>query len=339
MITKIGFKSTFLLILILFIGIVSYAPIAQAQYWVELPPYNTLWPLWSPALSPVDAITGEPVPIVSSLASSTILPVVPGLTWDPALPYPWLLYNTAASGLAYYDPFTGINLWPAPYLLDEAGAPAPISLPDNYAALSPVDYGAAAWILSNLALANNSFLLSPFGLLEVKPGWYLPPSINFLSPLDILGAELAAIPNIFDPVLLTQPAPIPIAPVPTVPLPIAPLPTAPLPTVPIQTLLAPTAPVPTAPIPLLPPPTVPTPAIPAPTPLAPTAPVPTLPLPITPLPTAPVPTIPLPTAPIPIVPVPTIPVTTIVPVIPPPTVTGVIIAPTATISGLFLFPF
>ena len=112
MTTKIGFKATFLLILILFIGIVLYLPIAQAQYWVELPPYNTLWPLWSPALSPIDVISGEPVPLVSSLASTTILPVAPGLTWDPSLPYPWLLYNTAASGVVSELPF---NILLEPY--------------------------------------------------------------------------------------------------------------------------------------------------------------------------------------------------------------------------------
>ncbi|MGA1870748.1 MAG: hypothetical protein ACMUJM_19610 [bacterium] len=311
--TKIGFKAIFLIISIIFISIVVFSPIAHAQYWIDLPPYNTLWPLWSPALSPIDPISGEPVPLVSSLDSTTILPVVPGLTWDPSLPYPWLLYNTASSGLAYYDPFTGINLWPAPSLLDEAGLPAPISLPPDYQALSPIDYGVAAWILTNLAVANNSFLLSPFGLFQAKSGWFLPPATTYLTPLDILGPELAAIPGIFDPVLLTQPAPVPTLPVPTVPiltapLPTAPIPIAPLPTLPVQTLIAPTAPVPTAPVPVI---------------LPPTAPVPTIPVPTTPVATAPITPIPV-TAPVPV---------------PPPTVTGVTVVPIATVSGLFLFPF
>ncbi|MGA1865209.1 MAG: hypothetical protein ACMUHX_09120, partial [bacterium] len=30
----------------------------KAQYWALMPPYNVLWPLWSPALSPINPLTG-----------------------------------------------------------------------------------------------------------------------------------------------------------------------------------------------------------------------------------------------------------------------------------------
>lgn len=300
-------------------GILIYSPIAHAQYWVELPPYNTLWPLWSPALSPINEISGLPTPIVNSLAPSTVLPVVPGLTWDPSFPYPWLLYNTAASGLAYYDPFTGINLWPAPYLQNDAGLPQPIALPDNYASLSPIDYGAVSWLVSNLAIANNAFSLSPLGLWAPKPDWYLPPFINYLSPLEILGPTLAA--GIAPAALLPPPI---IGPT-TIPLITLPVPTLPLPTIPVPTLPLPTTPVPTIPIPIIPTPTIPLPTISVPTGLIPIISAPTLPVPIIPAPTIQLPIIPAPTLTVPTFPTPTIQVPTI----------GI---PTAAVLGFFI-PF
>ena len=65
---KYIFKSLFLTFIILIAVGLFYVPCAQAQYnWWPLPPYNTLWPLWSPELSPVSPITGLPSPIVNSL--------------------------------------------------------------------------------------------------------------------------------------------------------------------------------------------------------------------------------------------------------------------------------
>jgi len=322
MYTKIKYKVILLIIFAALSGILIYSPIVHAQYWTNLPPYNTLWPLWSPALSPINDITGQPTPIVNSLSPSTILPVVPGLTWDPSFPYPWLLYNTAASGLAYYDPFTGVNLWPAPYLQNDVGLPQPIALPDNYASLSPIDYGAVSWLTSNLAIANNAFSLSPLGLWSPKPDWYLPPFIQYLTPLEILGPTLAA--GIVPSALL----PPPIIPIPTLPIPTLPVPTLQVPTISVPTTLVPTIPLLTAPVPIIPPPTISVPTIPVPT-------IPTAPVPIIPAPTLPVPTIPVPTLPIPIVPAPTLLVPTApVPTIPVPTI-GV---PTAAALGFFI-PF
>jgi len=209
---------------------VVYAPIAHAQNWVELPPYNTLWPLWSPTLSPVDAVTGLPTPIVTALAPDTILPEMPGLTWDPSMPYPWLLYNTL-SGMAYFDPLAGINLWPAPSLLDDAGLPAPIPLPIGYADLPPTD---ASWLATNVPLANNSLVLAyrSFSPVLAGPAWFTapPPLTSLLTPLDILGPVLGT-PTALAPV-------VPVLPPATLPAPTLPIPTVIPPTAAISQLLA-----------------------------------------------------------------------------------------------------
>ncbi|MEW5800526.1 MAG: hypothetical protein AB1847_00340 [bacterium] len=146
--------------LILFSSAVQAVPGGSGANWAALLPYNTLWPLWSPALSPVNPTTGLPTPVVSNLAPSTVLPVQPGLTWDPSRLYPWLLYNTPA-GMAYYDPLFGINLWPPSYL-----TLGPIALPPNYANLAPTS---SLWLSTFVPLANALYLKS-------LPKFTLPPS-------------------------------------------------------------------------------------------------------------------------------------------------------------------
>ncbi|MGA1871546.1 MAG: hypothetical protein ACMUJM_23715 [bacterium] len=155
----------------IFIISTMFFSITHAQNWTPLPPYNTLWPLWSPILSPIDPVTGIPVPIVSDLFPTTVLPVQPGLTWDPELSYPWLLYNTPL-GMAYYDPVDGVNLWPPIYLFDSSG-PLPISLPLDYASLAPID---SSWLTTNVPIANDAFIsyLKPV----VLPPTTLPPLIT-----------------------------------------------------------------------------------------------------------------------------------------------------------------
>ena len=70
---------------------------AYATYWTALPPYNFLWPLWSPALSPTDAAhiialplltESNPALYVSStpvIAPPTPMGGVPGLL-TPIMP-------------------------------------------------------------------------------------------------------------------------------------------------------------------------------------------------------------------------------------------------------------
>lgn len=122
-----------------------FAPIIHAQYWTALPPYNTLWPLWSPVLSPVDPGTGLPTPIVDSLLPTTVLPVQPGLTWDPTWDYPWLLYN-AKTGLGYFDQIYGFNMWPPSQVT------FPLSLAAGFEFLppTPISWGEQFVPLANL---------------------------------------------------------------------------------------------------------------------------------------------------------------------------------------------
>ncbi len=149
----------FTLVVCIGMSLVSIPKTSSAAYWTYLPPYNTLWPLWSPPLSPINPLSGLPTPIVSNLRPSTVLPVQPGLTWDPRMDYPWLLYNTPI-GMAYYDPLYGVNTWPPSYLQDPIlGGPAPIDLAliTGWSGLSPTS---TAWITGTLPVANNAFINS-----------------------------------------------------------------------------------------------------------------------------------------------------------------------------------
>lgn len=160
-----------------------------AQNWVSIPPYNTLWPLWSPILSPINPLTNLPTPIVSNLSSSAILPLQPVLTWDPSLPNPWLIYNSP-TGLLYYDPLFGINLWPPASFIDTAtGIPLPIALPTGYSILPPTD---PIWISNTIPVANTAYQLAypPFASAVIPPVLIpLPPAL-----IDIVGTVAVAVP-------------------------------------------------------------------------------------------------------------------------------------------------
>ena len=168
------------LVILAAIGMIV-TPLSHAQYWEALPPYNLLWPLWSPVLSPI-APTGMPVPVplVSSLDNTTVLPVQPALVWDPAQMYPWLLYNTPdtfGGGLTYFDAFYGLNPFPAPYLVDAAGVPAPIGLPVDFDLLPPTEIANFAPYL----LFGNFFFANQYGvdittLLTAANIWGFPAS-------------------------------------------------------------------------------------------------------------------------------------------------------------------
>lgn len=160
-------------------------PLAQAQYWQALPPYNLLWPLWSPLLSPLTT-TGMPVPVplLTSLDNTTVLPVQPVLAWDPAQMYPWLLYNippSFGSGLTYFDPFYGLNPFPPPYLLDTVGAPLPITLPAGYSALAPTEIDDFAPYMSIGNILFNT----------IYPGGDIT---SLLTPADIWGLPATGLP-------------------------------------------------------------------------------------------------------------------------------------------------
>ncbi|MEW6379849.1 MAG: hypothetical protein AB1611_09600 [bacterium] len=154
-------------------------PGADAQNWKALPPYNTLWPLWTAALSPKNPVTGVPTPIVTNLKPTTVLPAQPGLTWDPSWLYPFLLYNTPV-GMAYYDPLLGVKTWPPKYLVNATtGLPQPITLPVGYQYLTPTS---AAWLSNNVPVANLTYLSTyPTFALAANP-ITLPPALATALP-------------------------------------------------------------------------------------------------------------------------------------------------------------
>ncbi|MGA1796741.1 MAG: hypothetical protein ACMUIL_12870 [bacterium] len=195
-----------LAILIICTGLcLLYISIAFCQYWTALPPYNTLWPLWSPILSPLDPATGLNTPIVGSLTSATELPLQPGLTWNPALPYPWLLYNSPV-GMLYYDAMFGLNAWPPSSLINlMTGAPSPLLLPTGYGGLPPTD---TAWILNTIPGANSLYTTSyPYfayiGTLSLPLTVNLPP-INALNIASYLA--MLPVPPVFAPPVLSASA-------------------------------------------------------------------------------------------------------------------------------------
>ena len=119
------------------IGLVV-VPVIHSQNWQAIPPYNILWPLWSPTLSPPDPVTGVPAPILNQLTSNTILPVQPIMGWNPnsflwpmSITMPWFFYN-GPTGVLFFDVLYGLNPWPPPSFLDPAGAPIPISLAPDF---------------------------------------------------------------------------------------------------------------------------------------------------------------------------------------------------------------
>jgi hypothetical protein len=172
----------FMLMAILLIG----SPAVHAQYWQAIPPYNLLWPLWSPALSPPSPITGVPTPLLSSLTPNTVLPAQPALLWDPSYELPYLLYNIPfafGGGMTYFDPYFGLDPWPPPYLLDPlTGAPAPISLTAGFGALSPLPLLETTIFYANLLYISQYPWLG-FGVLNPITDLLTPGEIWGLSPI------------------------------------------------------------------------------------------------------------------------------------------------------------
>lgn len=175
------------LVIALFIAVMVIASgTAQAQYWQAIPPYNLLWPLWSPALSPTNPLTGVPTPLVSTLTSGTVLPAQPALVWDPAYTLPYLLYNVPVAyggGMVYFDPYFGLNPFPPPYLLDPiTGSPAPLTLPTGFASLSPTALQTTNVFYGNL-LYISEYPYIALGVLNRITNLLTPGEIWGLTPL------------------------------------------------------------------------------------------------------------------------------------------------------------
>ena len=179
---------TAIFIIMAMIGLLRH-PMTEAQYWSLMPPYNVLWPLWSPALSPINPVTGLATPLVSQLISTTILPVQPALAWDPCQPLPWALFNVPpifGGGLVFFDEIYGLHPWPPPYLQDPiTGAPAPITWSPlaTWSLIAPTDVGHIEYLIP---VANITFALtyglsgqSVLNLLTPAQIWGLPPITPF----------------------------------------------------------------------------------------------------------------------------------------------------------------
>lgn len=162
------------------------SPMVQAQYWTPIPPYNLLWPLWSPVLSPPDPFTGEPTPILSSVTRNTFLPLAPILLWDPVIrDFPYMLYNIPqplGGGMVFFDKYYGLNPFPPSYLIDPlTNLPAPIDLPVGFGALSPTlldpfaDYVTIANLYYLAEYPPGVFATAVSRLLTTAEIWGLPP--------------------------------------------------------------------------------------------------------------------------------------------------------------------
>ncbi len=154
----------------------------QAQlYWTNLPPYNLLWPLWSPALSPLDPVTKLPTPIVSTLGRNTILPIQPALAWDnvafPKGPV-WLMYNVPpafGSGLLYWTSLYGLNPFPPSYLLTPGGFPIPNTLAAGFTYLLPTKTKHfASWVQVANLIYSSIYGIPTTSLIGAADIWGFP---------------------------------------------------------------------------------------------------------------------------------------------------------------------
>jgi len=161
------------IMIMLVIAGMTVPDLVHAAYWSALPPYNVLWPLWSPALSPGSPAT----PLLTELTKSTLLPVQPGLIWDYRQAQPWPIYNAPAalgSYLLFFDTFYGLNPWPPSTYVDPiTGVPIPISLPLGYSVYLPPKIADVGYLIP---IANATYL-AQFGL----------PTTPFLSTAAIFG--------------------------------------------------------------------------------------------------------------------------------------------------------
>ncbi|MGA1842857.1 MAG: hypothetical protein ACMUIU_19745 [bacterium] len=154
----------------------------QAQFtWTNLPPYNLLWPLWSPTLSPLDPVTKLPTPLVSTLSRNTVLPLQPALVWDnvafPKGPV-WLMYNTPAElggGLLYWTSLYGLNPFPPSYLLTPGGFPIPNALLAGFSYLLPTKTKHfVSWVQVANLLYSSTYGVPFTSLLGAADIWGIP---------------------------------------------------------------------------------------------------------------------------------------------------------------------
>ena len=168
--------SSVILFILMIIGLIG-TPLAQAQNWVSMAPYNLLWPVWTPVLSPLNPLTGLRVPLVSEVRYNTILSKQPAMLWDPSKESVYFIYNIPqdlGGGLiAYMGSEQGLQPWPPSYLINfKTGEPAPLELPRNYESLH----------LPDTQTQKEFIIAGNYAYLEKYPGTtLLSPDLLFSS--------------------------------------------------------------------------------------------------------------------------------------------------------------
>lgn len=193
-------KNLLLCLLILIISIIFFMNSSvSAQWWESIPPYNLLWPLFVPELSPVDALSGLPTPIVNTLQRDTVLPKWPVWVWNPNRSYPYFLFNGPwTSNLQFYDYYSGFHPFPDPTNVTIPPITLPANWPFAVPPFSQVDFA----IMANTAtltyvveaLYKNILLYDPLTLTLGTPltpaAPFYPFTIGYrqiLDPLQLIG--------------------------------------------------------------------------------------------------------------------------------------------------------
>lgn len=165
---------------------------AHAQYWTTLPPYNVLWPLRAPVLSPPVTVTGLSNPLLNSLTMNTELPIQPCLAWNPSQGLPWLIYNNPSEfggGLLFYDLLYGVNPFPQPFLIDPIiGVPSAIALPLGYSIAMPSNN--LYYIDSGKPFYNHYFQTPQSYLLTIDMFFGIPENTSNCSLILFPSAEV-----------------------------------------------------------------------------------------------------------------------------------------------------
>ena len=169
--------------IILFVfNVVCTLPV-NAQLWEAIPPYNVLWPLWSPGLN-TTLPGGATQPLVSWLDKNTILPVMPCFAWDPSLDWLYILYNDDYGNLMYFDYSYPTNPWGEPWstwpptgYTTPWGTPDPISLPFGYQWDWPTTFSPYTFLNTYITQANY------YWTTDIDTWWYSPWQLLTLADL------------------------------------------------------------------------------------------------------------------------------------------------------------
>ena len=110
----------FLLFILLVVFFSIDSGICFGQSWTIMPPYNVLWPLWSPVLSPIDTFS-QNFPLLTDIFSNNFFDFFDLNPWPPSLPtvenYPPVLQFPLSSTQSLWNiavPATQFVTFPTP---------------------------------------------------------------------------------------------------------------------------------------------------------------------------------------------------------------------------------